>query len=219
MRSCPTMSRSMVAGAMSTPVQFQKPALGPRAGVKCVPRVACRGPAGARLLEPSRRTDASLMRQRTIRKPVSITCTTSANAFDSSSDGKADKVPVLAGDVPGFSLRRTVIFACVIGGYSCYYLTRKGLESVNAMMIADPTLGMDITQMGILTSIFPIAYGISKFVSGNLSDQFSPRLMLGGGLLMTGVAVTAFGMSSSLWMFALFYALNGRKCGCALALM
>jgi len=77
------------------------------------------------------------------------------------------------------------------------------------MMIADPSLGMDITQMGILTSIFPIAYGVSKFVSGNLSDQFSPRLMLGGGLLMTGVAVTAFGFSSSLWLFALFYAFNG----------
>jgi len=76
-------------------------------------------------------------------------------------------------------------------------------------MIADPALGMDITQMGILTSIFPIAYGVSKFVSGNLSDQFSPRLMLGGGLLMTGLSVTAFGMSSSLMMFSIFYAFNG----------
>ena len=29
-------------------------------------------------------------------------------------------------------------------------------------MVADPTLGMDITMIGAMTSIFPIAYGMSK---------------------------------------------------------
>ncbi len=43
--------------------------------------------------------------------------------------------------------------------YACYYLTRNSLTYTAPVMVADPTLGMDITQIGAMTSIFPIAYG------------------------------------------------------------
>jgi sugar phosphate permease len=166
----------------------------------------------ARFPVPVRLAESRLTRPNGIRKNTVVTYAASEDkSSSSSSSDEKTSGPQLAGDVPGFGLRRYGTFSCIIGGYSCYYLTRKGLESVNALMIADPALGMDITQMGILTSIFPIAYGVSKFVSGNLSDQFSPRLMLGGGLLMTGLSVTAFGMSSSLMMFSIFYAFNGMS--------
>lgn len=46
--------------------------------------------------------------------------------------------------------------------YSCYYLTRNSLTYTAPVMVADPKLGMDITQIGAMTSIFPIAYGMSK---------------------------------------------------------
>ena len=75
--------------------------------------------------------------------------------------------------------------------------------------VADPTLGLDITAVGVVTSIFPLCYGMSKFISGTLSDVLSPRVMLGGGLLATGIVNCAFGASSNLTLFCLFWAMNG----------
>lgn len=59
--------------------------------------------------------------------------------------------------------------------YSCYYLTRNSLTYTAPVMVADPKLGMDITQIGAMTSIFPIAYGMSKFVSGVLGARCGGR--------------------------------------------
>ena len=48
--------------------------------------------------------------------------------------------------------------------YSSYYLTRNSLTYTAPAMVADAALGMDITMIGAMTSIFPIAYGMSKYV-------------------------------------------------------
>mgnify|MGYP001207156296 CR=1 FL=1 len=54
-------------------------------------------------------------------------------------------------------------------------------------MVASPALGLDITSIGVITSIFPLCYGCSKFVSGVVGDVLSPSVMLGGGLIATGM--------------------------------
>ena len=41
--------------------------------------------------------------------------------------------------------------------YACYYLTRNSLTYTAPVMVADAALKMDITQVGVMTSIFPIA--------------------------------------------------------------
>jgi sugar phosphate permease len=33
-------------------------------------------------------------------------------------------------------------------------------------MVADPDLGFNLTHIGTMTSIFPMAYGVSKFAAG-----------------------------------------------------
>ncbi|GBF97373.1 hypothetical protein Rsub_11020 [Raphidocelis subcapitata] len=81
------------------------------------------------------------------------------------------------------------------------------------VMVADPKLGMDITQIGAMTSIFPIAYGMSKFVSGVLGARFSPSVLLAGGLMATALVNIAFGFGSSLAWFCFFWALNGTLQG------
>ena len=72
-------------------------------------------------------------------------------------------------------------------GYSCYYLTRNSLTFTAPAMVASPSLGLDITSIGVITSIFPLCYGCSKFVSGVVGDVLSPSVMLGGGLIATGL--------------------------------
>ena len=93
--------------------------------------------------------------------------------------------------------------------YACYYLTRNSLTYTAPVMTADPALKMDITQVGTMTSIFPIAYGFSKFLSGVLGARTSPRVMLAGGLMATAVVNILFGFGSSMVWFCSFWALNG----------
>ena len=65
------------------------------------------------------------------------------------------------------------------------------------------------SQVGSLTSLFPIAYGFSKFVSGVLGARTSPRVMLAGGLMATAAVNIAFGAGNSLPWFLTFWAING----------
>lgn len=93
--------------------------------------------------------------------------------------------------------------------YSCYYLTRNSLTYTAPVMVADASLGLDITAVGAMTSIFPIAYGMSKFVSGVLGARSSPQILLAGGLMATAVVNIMFGFGTSLIWFCSFWAMNG----------
>ena len=97
----------------------------------------------------------------------------------------------------------------ILIGYACYYLTRNSLTFTAPAMVATPALGLDITSIGVITSIFPICYGCSKFVSGVVGDVLSPSVMLGGGLVATGLVNLAFGASSTLPLFCVLWAMNG----------
>ena len=65
------------------------------------------------------------------------------------------------------------------------------------------------TQVGSLTSLFPIAYGFSKFVSGVLGARTSPTLMLSGGLMATAAVNLLFGAGNAMPWFMTFWAING----------
>ncbi len=58
-------------------------------------------------------------------------------------------------------------------GYALFYFTRKSLNYAMPAMIAD--LGLDKSDIGIMGTLFYITYGISKFLSGILSDRSNPR--------------------------------------------
>lgn len=47
-------------------------------------------------------------------------------------------------------------------------------------MIEDASLGLDMTSVGGLTSVLPVAYGFSKFLSGVLGARTSPTILLSG---------------------------------------
>ena len=80
-------------------------------------------------------------------------------------------------------------------------------------MVADATLGISMTDIGALTSIFPIMYGMSKFVSGVLGSRTSPRILLAGGLMATAAMNVAFGFSTSMIWFSVFWSINGMLQG------
>lgn len=63
--------------------------------------------------------------------------------------------------------------------------------------------------LGLITSSQTLAYAISKFISGVLSDQISARWLFSSGLLIVGVINVFFSQSSTLTAFTLLWFLNG----------
>ncbi|MGR3951926.1 MAG: MFS transporter [Chlamydia sp.] len=106
-----------------------------------------------------------------------------------------------------YSHWRLRVFCSMFMGYALYYFTRKSFTFAMPSLMAN--LGFDKGQLGILGSVLSITYGISKFASGILGDKSNPRYFMAFGLFLTGVFNILFGLSSSLFFFALFWGLNG----------
>lgn len=64
------------------------------------------------------------------------------------------------------------------------------------------------SDIGLLATLFYITYGVSKFVSGIVSDRSNARYFMGIGLIATGIINILFGFSTSLWAFAVLWVLN-----------
>lgn len=102
---------------------------------------------------------------------------------------------------------RIRIFLSMYFGYAFFYLSRKSFTfAMPAMM---DSLGFTKSDLGIISSVLYITYGLSKFVSGIMSDRSNPRYFMGMGLIITGVLNILFGMASSLLFFAVIWGLNG----------
>ena len=79
---------------------------------------------------------------------------------------------------------RIHIMISLYAGYATYYFTRKSFNYVMPDMIQD--LGINIADVGILSTAFYLVYGVSRFASGVMSDASNPRFFMGIGLIITG---------------------------------
>lgn len=102
---------------------------------------------------------------------------------------------------------RLRIFLGMYIGYTFFYFTRKSFTFAMPTLMVD--LGLDKSDLGILGSILAITYGGSKFFSGMLADRSNPRYFMSIGLIITGILNICFGLSSSIFFFAIFWGLNG----------
>lgn len=112
-----------------------------------------------------------------------------------------------------FQRARSTTFAGMVLGYAVYYFTRLSFTYVSLAMRQD--LGLSMVQLGAISSMFPLAYMNSKFLSGVLSDLLgSPVLIFSLGLVMTGVLNIVFAMQSTTSCFTVVWVLNGLFQGC-----
>lgn len=107
------------------------------------------------------------------------------------------------------SLRRKV-FAGIFIGYAGYYLVRKNFSMAMPDLIE---MGYSKADLGFALSGVSIAYGLSKFLMGNVSDRSDARKFLPIGLALSAFCMIAMGVfpfatSSIAIMFALLF-LNG----------
>lgn len=112
-----------------------------------------------------------------------------------------------------FQRTRLVTFTGMVLGYAVYYFTRLSFTYVGLAMRSD--LGLSMVQLGTISSLFPLAYMNSKFLSGVLSDLLgSPVLIFSLGLMCTGVLNIAFSIANTVPIFTLIWLLNGLFQGC-----
>lgn len=102
---------------------------------------------------------------------------------------------------------RFQMLATVFVGYAAYYLVRTNINVAKPYLIHD--LGMTKGDVGLLASALTIAYGISKFVMGNVSDRSNPRYFLATGLILSGLTNLIFGFLPGLFLMTVCWFLNG----------
>ena len=120
-----------------------------------------------------------------------------------------DRLPLERID-PEYKRLRLQVFIGIFIGYAGYYLVRKNFSLVMPELIAQ---GYSKADLGFALSGVSIAYGLSKFLMGNLSDRSNARTFLSVGLLLSALTMifmgfVPFATSSIVVMFVLLF-LNG----------
>jgi OPA family glycerol-3-phosphate transporter-like MFS transporter len=92
-------------------------------------------------------------------------------------------------------------------GYAFYYLVRNNVPVVTKEL--DVALGYTKEMCGNLGAITALAYGLSKFLMGSVSDRSDPRRFMAVGLVLTAVCNFAFGASTSYNAHFWLWGLNG----------
>lgn len=94
------------------------------------------------------------------------------------------------------------VFIGIFIGYAGYYLVRKNFTLAMPHLVE---MGFDKGDLGIALSANAIAYGLSKFLMGGVSDRSNARVFLPLGLVLSALVTmflgTSAGISSIIMMF------------------
>ena len=120
-----------------------------------------------------------------------------------------DRLPADKVD-PFYKRMRWQVFFGIFFGYAGYYLVRKNFSLAMPYLIEQ---GFSRGDLGLALSGVSIAYGLSKFLMGNVSDRSNARYFLSAGLLLSAGIMFMMGTvhwatSSIAIMFVLLF-LNG----------
>lgn len=120
-----------------------------------------------------------------------------------------ESVPLSRVD-PEYKKLRWQVFIGIFLGYAGYYLVRKNFSLVMPDLVKQ---GYSKAELGFALSGVSIAYGLSKFIMGNVSDRSNARYFLSTGLVLSALTmifmgVVPFATSSIIVMFILLLA-NG----------
>ena len=106
-----------------------------------------------------------------------------------------------------YKASRYRVFSSIFIGYMGYYLVR------NSTSVLSGILDMSATEIGIISCAGFLAYGISKFVSGLISDRSNSKIFLSLGLFLSGLVNLLIGaipgIVTSVMLFTIMYLING----------
>lgn len=91
-------------------------------------------------------------------------------------------------------------------GYAAFYLVRQNFTFAIPVLVSE--YGYTRTELGWITFVWQVVYGVGKFLNGYISDRSNARKFMTIGLL--GAAITCFimGFTSGYWFFTIIWAVN-----------
>ena len=93
---------------------------------------------------------------------------------------------------------RRSVFAGIFAGYAAYYLVRNNLAlAIPDILAAYPQHSK--AELGTALTGLSIAYGVSKFLMGSVSDRSNPRFFLPLGLILSCAIMAASGAIKSIY--------------------
>lgn len=99
---------------------------------------------------------------------------------------------------PEYRRLRRRVFAGIFAGYAGYYLVRNNLALAIPDLLAEhPQYSK--AALGTALTALSIAYGLSKFLMGSVSDRSNPKYFLPLGLLLSSALMAAFGLTDALY--------------------
>ncbi len=113
---------------------------------------------------------------------------------------------------PEYSRLRRQVFAGIFLGYAAYYLVRNNLAiAIPDILKVHPEYSK--AALGTALTGSSLAYGVSKFLMGSISDRSNPRYFLPLGLLLSASIIAATGLVkgiyASLTLLLVLQTLNG----------
>lgn len=106
---------------------------------------------------------------------------------------------------------RWQVFSGVFIGYLAYYLIRKNFSLAMPYLIDN--YHYTKADLGKVSVALSLAYGVSKFIMGNVSDRSNPKYFITIGLIGSALVSLAFGLFpavlTSLSLMMILGALNG----------
>jgi len=93
---------------------------------------------------------------------------------------------------------RRSVFAGIFAGYAAYYLVRNNLAlAIPDILAAHPAYSK--ADLGWALTGSSIAYGVSKFLMGSVSDRSNPKYFLPLGLLLSCALMAASGLFKAMY--------------------
>jgi sugar phosphate permease len=113
--------------------------------------------------------------------------------------------------MPVASRERAVVWTLWLT-YGAFYFCRTNISvAVPGLKasLADGGLGLGSDEVGWILASLKIAYGLGQLVNGQLSERFSPRVMLAIGMFGSAVLNVLFGVGTSFYFLLFVWATNG----------
>jgi MFS family permease len=111
---------------------------------------------------------------------------------------------------------RGIIALILGGGLITWILVTDGISDIAFLLSGnlqplylEQIGGLDVAQIGWISSLNGLAFMLISFPSGWLVDRFSERVAIAAGFIVVSLGLTLFIVSTNLWMFAAAYVIIG----------
>jgi len=111
------------------------------------------------------------------------------------------------GSEGSFYRQRFLVFLATSLGWLFYYSCRKTFVASMPELVRHR--GLEKTHLGTIASSFTLLYGVSKLISGVMSDNYSGKLLISIGLFVSGICCLLFPHFSHVLVLAAVWGCNG----------